>query len=77
MMKEMKETIKKVIREYAPDWEDNNEFILNVATLYSEYTSEDYDDDENAEMIDGYYKDAIEDAINMSINDYEEGLTDF
>ena len=77
MMKEMKETIKKVIREYAPDWENNNEFILNVATLYSECTADDYDDDENAEMIDGYYKDAIEDAINMSINDYEEGLTVF
>lgn len=73
----MKETIKKVIREYAPDWENNEDFIINVATLYSECTADDYDDDENAEMIDGYYKDAIEDAINMSINDYEEGLTDF
>ena len=76
-MKTMKETIKKVIREYAPDWENNEDFIINVATLYSECTADDYDDDENAEMIDGYYKDAIEDAINMSINDYEEGLTDF
>ena len=76
-MKELKEVVVDVVKEVAPEWTENEDFILNVETLYEQEYVDNYEDDEEAEMIDGFCKDAIVDAINASINDYEEGLTDF
>ena len=57
----MKEKIKKIVSEYAPEWKNNENFLLNVETLcYGDYDEE-----------------TIIDAINTSISDYEEGLTKF
>ena len=74
----MYETIKEVIKEIAPEWVNNEKFIINVKTLY-EIFSLYYEEDEEKEMevINGYYKEIIIEAIEASINDYEAGETDF
>ena len=74
----MYETIKEVIKEVAPEWVNNEKFIINVKTLY-EIFSLYYEEDEEKEMevINGYYKEIIIEAIEASINDYEASETDF
>lgn len=61
-----------VVREIAPEWEGNEEFLQNVENLYDNEYESCYEDDGAPTMIFGFYKDAIVDAVNASVSDYEE-----
>lgn len=71
-MEDLREKIEEYVDANYPEWSNNEKFLTNVETLCEEESIylDDVDDEEAIENL-------IEESVLGSINDYEEGLTDF
>ena len=66
-----RERIKEYIKKNYPEWDGNEDFLVNVETLYDEESV--YIDDNDEDTV----NELIKESVLGSINDYEDGITDF